>query len=156
MSKQDLKNTKLRKEICLRFKKFRESIKKSQAELANELNVCRNTMTRIETGKAVPGIPIQNYLNRQYQLNINWLLTGKGKMIIPPKDASKTGDSPILFSYIDENDPRFEKYVELIGLMHNPDIEQIIFGKLERLKVIDKEEINEWLTNNPGESKHET
>jgi DNA-binding XRE family transcriptional regulator len=47
MSKKAIKDEKLRKEIGLRFKQFRQSIKKSQHELANELKVCQTTITSI-------------------------------------------------------------------------------------------------------------
>ncbi|MFC2146650.1 hypothetical protein ACFLRT_04735, partial [Acidobacteriota bacterium] len=43
-------------------------------------------------------------------------------------------DSPIRFFNIDVDDPRYEKYVELIQLMGIPGIEQIIFGKIEEIK----------------------
>jgi transcriptional regulator with XRE-family HTH domain len=144
MSKEDIKNTALRKEIGRRFKEFREAIKKSQDELSNELKVCQTTITSFETGKCFPGITIQNYLNRQYHLNLNWLLSGSGEMIISPEKDSKYGDLPLLFSHIDENDPRFERYVELNGLMRIPVIEQIILAKLAELKVIAEEEIKSF------------
>jgi DNA-binding XRE family transcriptional regulator len=142
-----------------KFKKFRESIKKNQAELANEFNVCENTITSIETGKAVPGIPIQHYLYNQYQLNINWLLTGNGEMILFPGKDSKYAVLTQPVSKIVESDPRFEKYVELNRLMHIPLIEKVILAKLEGLKLIAKEEINSFFEGGfynfkrvPGES----
>ena len=55
-SKEEIKSAALRKEIGLRFKEFREAIKKSQKKLADELEVCQSTITYIETGKCFPGI----------------------------------------------------------------------------------------------------
>ena len=134
----------LRKDIGLRFKEFREAIKKSRQKLADELKVCQTTITYIETGKCFPGIPFQNYLYGQYHLNLNWLLTGKGEMIISPEEDSKTADFPILFSHIDKDDPRFEGYVELNSLIRIPVIEQIIFAKLAEVKIIAAEEIKSF------------
>jgi hypothetical protein len=74
-------------------------------------------------------------------LNLNWLLTGKGEMILPAEKDSKTSELPILFWHIDETDPRFEKYVELISLMRITFIEEIILGKLAEVKLLAEEEI---------------
>jgi transcriptional regulator with XRE-family HTH domain len=144
MSKQYIKNKALRKSIGLRFKEFREKIRKTQHELADELNISQSTYNYIETGKSFPGTPFQNYLYFQYQLNLNWLINGEGEMIMTPVGNLKYADLPILFWHIDDNDPRFEKYVELISLMRISFIEQIILGKLEEVKAIAKEEIKEF------------
>jgi transcriptional regulator with XRE-family HTH domain len=134
----------LRKEIGLRFKEFRQAIKKARNELADELRVCKSTIKSIETGQSFPGITIQNYLNRQYHLNLNWLLSGSGEMIISPGKDSKYGDLPLLFWHIEKNDPRFERYVELNSLMSIPVIEQVILAKLAEVKVIAEEEIKSF------------
>ena len=144
MSKGGIKSVALRKDIGLRFKEFREAIKKSRQKLADELKVCQTTITYIETGKCFPGIPFQNYLYGQYHLNLNWLLTGKGEMIISPGKDSKHVDLTQLFSHIDEDDPRFERYVELKSLLRIPVIEQVIFAKLEEVKLIAAEEIKSF------------
>ena len=148
MKKKDIKNKLLKKEIGLRFKEFRKSIQKNQYELAKELKSFQSTITNIETGKFSPGIPFHNHLHLKYHLNLNWLLTGEGEMIISPSGNSKYADLPILFWHIDENDPRFEKYVELISLMRISFIEQIMLGKLEEVKAISKEEIESFFEEN--------
>ena len=144
MTKPGIKDEALRKEIGLRFKEFRQAIKKTRHELVDELKICQSTISSIETGKCFPGITIQSYLYRQYHLNINWLLTGSGEMIISPEEDSKTAYISQLFSYIDENDPRFEKFVELFSLMRIPAIERVILGKLAEIKALAKEEIESF------------
>jgi transcriptional regulator with XRE-family HTH domain len=131
------KNTRLKKEIGRRFKQFRQAIKKSQQKLAHELKVCQTTISSIEMGKSFPRIGIQNYLNIHYHLNLNWLLTGQGEMIIPLGKDSKTADSP----QIDDSDSRVDPYEELFTLMRIPFIEQIILAKLAEVKIIAEEEI---------------
>jgi len=91
MTKQDLKEATMKKEIGLRFKQFREFIKKSQAELAEELGVRPVIISKIETGRAFPALNVQNYLNVQCHLNINWLVHGSGKMIQSPVIKIATG-----------------------------------------------------------------
>ncbi|UCC40834.1 MAG: helix-turn-helix transcriptional regulator [Candidatus Aminicenantes bacterium] len=124
MSKEYEKNAALKKEIGWRFKEFREAIKKSQDELANELKVCQGTIANIEKGRFYPKFKMQHYLYGQYHLNLNWLLTGKGEMIISRGKDSKAADFPVLFSHIDEDDPRFEEYMELKSLMSIPVIDK--------------------------------
>jgi transcriptional regulator with XRE-family HTH domain len=144
MSKEAGRNAVLKKEVGLRFKEFRLSIKKSQTKLADEFTVSQTTIASIENGNSFPGIPFQNYLYSQYSLNLNWLLTGGGEMILTGEKDSKTFDLPILFWHIAENDPRFEKYIELISLMHMPCIEQIILGKLAEIKIIAEKKIKSF------------
>jgi transcriptional regulator with XRE-family HTH domain len=144
MTEADQKKEPLKKEIGRRFKVFRKFIKKSQYELAKGLNVLQAAIANIEIGNIFPGIPGQNYLNIQYHLNLNWLLTGEGEMIISPEKKSKHFDLTQLFSCIDENDPRFEKYVELKSLLRIPVIEEIIFAKLAEIKVIAEEEFKSF------------
>ena len=144
ISKDSIRKTWLKKEIGLRFKEFRKSIKKSQKKLAEEFKVSQTTIASIETGNSFPGIHYQNYLYSQYHLNINWLLTGCGEMILSGEKDSKNADLPVLFWHIAENEPRFEKYIELISLMHMPCIEQIILGKLAEIKIIAEKEIKSF------------
>jgi transcriptional regulator with XRE-family HTH domain len=144
MSEEEIKNAAMKKEIGRRFAEFRQSIKKSQYKLANELKVCQSTITYIETGKIFPGITFQNFLYDQYNLNINWLLTGKEDMLISPEEKSNHNYFSILLCHIDESDPRYAEYVELFNLMHIPAIEQIILGKLAELKVLAEEEIKSF------------
>ena len=128
------------KEIGQRFNVFRRYIKKSQEELANELQVSPAAIAGIEIGKSSPRIPVQNYLYWQYHLSINWLIAGKGEMIIAPVKDSKIAESP----QHDANDPSSEKYAELNRLMKIPVIEKIIFAKLAQLKEIAAEETKEF------------
>jgi transcriptional regulator with XRE-family HTH domain len=144
MTKQDLKEAAMKKEIGLRFKQFREFINKSQAKLAKELQVRQVIISEIETGRTFPGLNLQYYLNGQYHLNINWLIHGSGEMIEPPWKKSKHLDLHQLLSQIDKNDPRYEKVVELLNLLRIPVIKTIIFAKLEEIKVLAAKEIDSF------------
>jgi transcriptional regulator with XRE-family HTH domain len=149
MLREDIKKEAMKKEIGKRFKEFRQAINKTQHELADELNVNQSTIASIEIGKIFPVIPIQLFLNQSYNLNINWLLNEKGEMFLTAEDKkskeSKFPGLPLLFCHIKENDPRFERYVELIRLMRISFVEQIIFAKLEEIKAIAKDEIKSIL-----------
>jgi transcriptional regulator with XRE-family HTH domain len=144
MTKQDLKEAAMKKEIGLRFKQFREFINKSQAKLAKELQVRQVIISEIETGMTFPGLNFQHYLYIQYNLNLNWLIRGSGEMIVSPAKKFKNADLHQLLSQIDENDPMYEKVVELLNLLRIPVIKTIIFAKLAELKVIAKKEIESF------------
>jgi transcriptional regulator with XRE-family HTH domain len=144
MTKQDLKEAAMKKEIGLRFKQFREFINKSQAKLAKELQVRQVIISEIETGRTFPGLNFQHYLYIQYNLNLNWLIRGSGEMIVSPAKKFKNADLHQLLSQIDENDPMYEKVVELLNLLRIPVIKTIIFAKLAELKVIAKKEIESF------------
>lgn len=144
MKKEDLKEEALKKETGMRFKRFREFIKKSQAELAAELRVLRVIISQIEMGKTFPDLDVQHYLNVQYHLNINWLIHGSGEMIERVLKKLKHLDLPQLLSQINENDPQYANYAELLDLLRVPFIKTIIFAKLEEIKMLAKEEINSF------------
>ena len=144
MTKQDLKEAAMKKEIGLRFKQFREFINKSQDKLSEELQVRQVIISEIETGRTFPALNLQYYLNNQYHLNINWLIQGSGEMIEPPWKRSKDLDLQQLLSQIDKNDPMYENYVELLSLLRIPFIKAIIFAKLEEIKMLAAKEIKSF------------
>ncbi len=130
----------IKKEIGRRFKLFREAIEKTQAQLAKELKVYQSTITNIEVGKTFPGIKYLHYLFRKYGLNPSWILCDSGEMFGGVKKDHVQALLPALYS-MQVNDPRFEKYIELLDLMQIPLIEHIMMGKLVELKAFAKEEI---------------
>ena len=145
MSKDNKEKRALKKEIGRRFKRFRESIKKPQYELAAELNLDQTSISAIENGNAFPKISYLNYLTAHYHLNLNWLSNDSGEMILHGGERAKASLLYRLFSPIDENDGRFAEYVELIKSMRHPDVEQIIFGKKAELKALLKDRLKPYL-----------
>jgi transcriptional regulator with XRE-family HTH domain len=119
MSKKEIET---KEEIGSRFRQFRESIGKAQHELAAELKISQSTIANIERGKAFPNINYLHYFYNNYQLNINWLLIGRGEMFSKGRIMN-------------------ERYLELINLMQVPVIEQVILAKLIEIKALLKDEI---------------
>jgi hypothetical protein len=62
----------------------------------------------------------------------------KEEMFLPTENKSKYADLPLHFYYIEESDPNFERYVELISMMRISFVEQIILAKMAEIKVIAK------------------
>jgi transcriptional regulator with XRE-family HTH domain len=137
MSKID--NTPIKTEIGKRFKRFREAIGKTQAQLARELDVYQSTITNIEVGKTFPGIRYLDYLQKNYKLNISWLISSKGDLY--EREESFPPPASLLDCHVPVKDPRYGKYVELIYLMQVPVIEQVVLAKLTEIKVIAKDEL---------------
>lgn len=71
-----------KEEIGRRFRQFRWMINKSQWQLAEEIDIFQSIISNIESGKTFPRIVYLQFLNENYGLNINWLVTGKGDIRI--------------------------------------------------------------------------
>jgi transcriptional regulator with XRE-family HTH domain len=134
-----------------RFEAFRRLIRLTREQLAAELNVSVNTIEQIEKGKTPPDLCMINCLNKQYGLDINWMIHGHGVVIFtrlmeahkelrtkkPGKISAKTRET-----------------LELWELLKVPSVENTIFTKMEEVKVIYKDRIEAFrrcrqLTNNP-------
>lgn len=119
----------IKKQIGQRFKKFRDTIGKTQLQLAREFNVYQSTITNIEVGKTFPGIKYLHQLGKAYRLNVDWVVNGRGKMFDDPP--------PIPMVMI-------KKYSNLINLMQVPVVEQLILARLEEVKMIAREDIEHF------------
>lgn len=130
----------IKKEIGKRFRKFREEIKKAQHELASELNIYQSTITNIERGKTFPNIKYLQYFYHQYHLNINWLLTAEGEMMIHHYHTNPNAQS-VMDCHISYNDPKYQQYAELFNFMQVPEVEQVVLARLVETKALFKEQI---------------
>lgn len=68
--------------IGVRIKKIRQSVGKTQQELADDLNLKRNTVATYEMGKSEPSDRTIADICRLYNVNEQWLRTGEGDMFI--------------------------------------------------------------------------
>jgi transcriptional regulator with XRE-family HTH domain len=143
---------KQKKEIGRRFFKFRTLIGKSQTQLAAELDVYQSTITNIERGMTFPAAIYIIYCQRYYDLNPTWLLCGEGSTFISEESGEEILKQPwrksLLPCHINFNDSMYENYFELLALMQIPAIEKVILGKLTELKIMAKQEIENFNKNN--------
>ncbi len=140
-----VKKDTLKKEIGNRFRRFREAVKKTQAQLAEELNIYQSTITNMECGKTFPGIKYLKYFNEKYSLNSNWLITGQENLIL--RDDRKFPQTiTVLECFIKEGDPAYEKYIDMLNYMQVPEVETVILARLTELKSLFREEINSFLS----------
>ncbi|MDQ1351006.1 MAG: Helix-turn-helix protein [Acidobacteriota bacterium] len=113
-----------KKELGFRFLMFRKAIRKTEMELASELNITEAKINAIETGVVYPDVAILHYLYKTYGLNIHWLLTRVGHMFIEQKSQPEKTDS------------LYDRYAELIDLMEVPAVEQAIKAALTEIRAL--------------------
>lgn len=151
MSKE---KTSIKKDVGLRFCQFRKAINKTQQQLADELEIYQSTITNFEQGKTFPNLNYLYHFNEQYGLNITWLITGKGDMVM--KDYQITASAPrMLDSGLQHHTDDIKKYTELLYLMDIPIIEQIIMAKFLELKTLLKDEIEAFYKKKKLDQKKE-
>lgn len=119
----------MKKEIGQRFRKFRETIDKTQTQLGGEFGVYQSTITNIEVGKTFPNIKYLYQLGKDYGLNADWVVNGRGDMFDEPPPFPRS---------------LIEKYSSLLNLIQVPVVEQLIMARLEEVKVITRKEINRF------------
>ncbi len=117
----------------LNFRLFRSVLGKTGEELGEELGVCKSTISNIERSVTLIKPEYLRYLWSEYGLNINWLLTGKGKMFVHDKPKSL------------EKIPVNQKYVELFQLMQISEIEKAVLEtmKVEKARMEEREKLEE-------------
>ncbi len=69
-----------------RFKEIREKIFKTQTEMATALGVTRQAISSIEQGKTKPSYDLLFLLINQYNINLNYLIDGKGSPLLNDND----------------------------------------------------------------------
>jgi SOS-response transcriptional repressor LexA len=68
--------------IGSRIKEIRKTRNIKQIELADRLNLKASALSQMESGKIKPSIDTMNKLCNLYGINLHWLITGKGNMVI--------------------------------------------------------------------------
>jgi len=143
----------IKKNVGSRFCQFRRAINKTQQQLADELGIYQSTITNFEQGKTFPNLNYLYYFNEKYGLDINWLITGAGGMLL--RDYRLTGNaSPSLEIPPHYHRGEMKNHAELLSLMEIPIIEQIILAKFLEVRTLLKDQIESFYSNkNPEEKK---
>lgn len=66
-----------------RFKELRKELNVTQQEFADKLKISRNFVAQIEMGSKVPSDRTIDDVCREFNVNEEWLRTGKGNMFVP-------------------------------------------------------------------------
>ena len=69
-------------EINARFKKIRNLANKSQQDFANDLEITKQAVSNIETGKSAPSLAVLEKLLEKYNINLNYIVAGIGSIYL--------------------------------------------------------------------------
>ena len=79
-----------------RLQQFLSAENISQAQFAESIGVARASISHILAGRNKPGFDFLESMARHYpNLNLEWLITGRGRMYSPAKTASEASVEPI-------------------------------------------------------------
>jgi transcriptional regulator with XRE-family HTH domain len=120
-------------EYSLRIAAIRHSRCLSITSFAHELGIPRTTLSGWEKQGKMVSIEILQNLQEQYQININWFLTGEGNMYLTPEPKPAIP--------IDAPTPLTREFQQLISTTMEPCIEKfeiMIQNINERLSRIEK------------------
>ena len=76
-------------EIALRLKKMRGYIGRSGPRMANSLGIQKSSYYRNELGKTSPDLWSYHLLGVNFDVNLNWLICGKGEIFLEKETGSK-------------------------------------------------------------------
>ena len=110
-----------------RLKQFIAAENITQAQLADTLNVVRASVSHILAGRNKPGYDFICGLMTHYpNLNIEWLMFGKGKMYKEPEVQENPGthspSADVLFPEFEDEKPEIEEITEITTSIDSPDV----------------------------------
>ena len=73
--------------IGRRMRALRLTLKVTQSALAKTLKVKPSAISQIESGKIRPSTDTMLLLTKLCDVNLHWLITGKGPMWVDPQDS---------------------------------------------------------------------
>jgi|SRR3972149_3298787 len=87
-----------------KLKLIRKDLKISQVEFGEKLGIDKSSMSKIESGKLNIGIEGLNKLQHVFDVDLNWLIAGKGKMYLKEGNYSKVYANEPQVSYLTEEE----------------------------------------------------
>ncbi|MCP5106479.1 MAG: helix-turn-helix transcriptional regulator, partial [bacterium] len=90
-----------------RLRRFRKTIKLTQAEFVTYLDIGRANLSRIEKGEIFPSLNILVDLRNKFNLSIEWVVFDKGEMLVK--------DGPVETIYTGENKEEIRDLLYYIG-----------------------------------------
>ncbi|ETR68921.1 MAG: XRE family transcriptional regulator [Candidatus Magnetoglobus multicellularis str. Araruama] len=75
--------------IKKRIKQLRKSLNLTQSDLAKLLSIPSTAISKYETGQINPSYEILTKFGNIFNVNLNWLLVGKGEIFIHQQSFSK-------------------------------------------------------------------
>lgn len=120
-----------------RIKKIRKELDLTQQKFADKLGVQRNTIAMYEMGRTLPSDAIIRSVCREFNVNEEWLRTGKGEMFVEiPRDEQIAS---FIGNILKNEDDSFKKrFIAMLKALDEPDWETL--EKMSLLLTEKKEE----------------
>lgn len=122
----------MRLEIGKRLRLIRERMGITQAEVGEKLGIQSQHVSKYERGETVPTWENLIKLIDLYDVNINWLLTGKGSMFLSPVNYSLQGEKELTAVRDIEPDSQIEEII--IELRKDFDLKSLIYDYVKNYR----------------------
>ena len=122
----------MRYESGKRLRLIRERIGITQAGLGDKLGIQSQHVSKYERGETVPTWENLIKLTESYDVNINWLLTGKGNMFLSPVTYSLEGEEDISLVKDLEPDSQIEEII--IELKKDFELKNLIYDYIRHYR----------------------
>jgi len=122
----------MRQEIGKRLRLIRERIGITQAGLGEKLGIQSQHVSKYERGETVPTWENLIKLIELYDVNINWLLAGKGSMFLSPVNYSIQGEDNIAVVRDLEPDSQIEEIIR--ELRNDFDLKTLIYDYIKNYR----------------------
>jgi len=87
--------------IALKIKQIRKELSLTQKEFSEKIGIERSLLSHIEIGDSMPSIEFYSSIAKIFRINLNWLITGEGNMLVNDV-AIKNNNSEIIEHLKDE------------------------------------------------------
>ena len=95
---------------------LRKTLKKSQQEFADRLNIKRGTIANYECGRNEPIDAVVTLICKEFDVNETWLRTGEGEMFVPRDRETELAKLTTDF-LLDEPDSFRSRFISLLARM---------------------------------------
>ncbi len=92
----------LKKEIGRRMKEIRKTIAYTQEEMVSSFEIGRANYSRIENGEVSPNPQILYTLRTKFNISLDWLIIGSGKMFVQDRDKKASEKKKEFSEYREE------------------------------------------------------
>jgi transcriptional regulator with XRE-family HTH domain len=99
-----MKHHQLKKDVGTRLRILRKSLGFTQNKIVSHFDIGRANYSRMEKGEIFPSAAILSTLREEFNVCLDWLITGKGEMVVPDvnEEAEKLSAMVNLEEYSEE------------------------------------------------------
>jgi transcriptional regulator with XRE-family HTH domain len=131
-----------------RIRKVRNHLKLNQTVFAKNLGISVTNVSESETGKSSPGYDFFSRMSTVYNVNLNYLFTGKGEMFM---DAAEHSTVEVTSPEYDKENVDVQKFLDYF--FKSKIVQYQVLAYFLKLLGSDREQIDKELAGNKGELK---